>query len=359
MKSNGKNLLTGALECGIRVLISLAILFSSSPLFLQTAAAYREPEPVANEAAPGETELRIPDAIAVAEDPEDPTIGSMLGQVEDATTGVRLGGVQVVAHGVLDAFPLPTYLPMMIASDPTHTGKAAAPALRLMLAPLADTATFTLTTDAQGEYLFAVPAGDYTLTYSLSGYTPDERVHKVRANEVLRLDAIRLHPQDPTITDLGVSGGTATNSLGNSSVEFPAGALDSDEEVRVTYVDNADLPGFFPDGSAPMGFSSFEPEGAVFPAGKEVVWTVEYTGTLPVGSDTLCYWWDGETQNWKDPVPGKVVDLGDGKKGLQAEVPHFSFYGHAIPAVAGQQPGQNGDATTTQANAGEGDDQFR
>ena len=103
-----------------------------------------------------------------------------------------------------------------------------------------------------------------------------------------------------------------------------------------------------------MGFSSFEPEGTVFPAGKEVLWTVEYTGTLPIGTDTLCYWWDGKDQLWRDPVPGKVVDLGNGKKALQAKVPHFSFYGHAAGAVVGQAPNQAGDATVIAANIGQG-----
>ena len=107
-----------------------------------------------------------------------------------------------------------------------------------------------------------------------------------------------------------------------------------------------------------MGFSSFEPEGAVFPSGKEVLWTVAYTGTLPIGTDTLCYWWDGEEQRWRDPVPGKVVDLGNGQKALQAKVPHFSFYGHAVPGVAGQQPGQAGDATAVAGNIGQGESGF-
>lgn len=339
-----------ALQRAISFVLILAVLLSSAPLATRPVSAQSR--------APAQAQdppVAAAVAVAVAEDPEDPTIGSLLGQVEDATSGQILAGVQVVAHGVLDTFPLPLYLPIMLAFG----GKTASPIPRFAPAQVAETATFTLTTGAEGDYLFAVPAGDYTLNYALAGYTPDERSRKVRANEVLRLDPIRLHPQDPVVTELGVSGGVAENSLGNSSLQFPPGALDDEAEVRVTYVDNADLPGFFPDGSAPMGFSSFEPEGAVFPAGKEVLWTVEYTGTLPVGSDTLCYWWDGEAQRWQDPVPGKVVDLGEGNKGLQAEVPHFSFYGHAIPAVAGQQPGQNGDAAVSQANAGEGSDQFR
>ena len=99
-----------------------------------------------------------------------------------------------------------------------------------------------------------------------------------------------------------------------------------------------------------MGFAGLEPEGLVFPPGKEVLWTVAYTGTLPVGTDTLCYWWDGKTNRWRDPVPGKVVDLGGGVKALQAKVTHFSAYGHALPGIAGQRPG-GGQASVTTENA--------
>lgn len=362
--------------------LCLAILVSSGPTAGlaagRMAATSWRVQIFAASFAPGADQAGFHTPLAPAPPPdpdEDPTLGSMLGRVVNATDGQVLAGVQVVAAGVLDSFPLPLYLPLLLAQGTIaapaqairvraippaairRPGLLAAPP-RATLSPLGNTATFTTTTDALGNYLFAIPAGDYTLTYTHAGYTPDERSRPVRANEVLRLDDIRLHPQDPVVTPLGSSGGVAQNSLGNSSLAFPAGALASQEAVRVTYVANPDLPGFFPDGSAPMGFSSFEPEGEVFPAGKEVLWTVEYTGTLPVGTDTLCYWWDGEEQRWRDPVPGKVVDLGGGKKALQAKVPHFSFYGHAVPGIAGQQPGQAGDPTVTTANAGQGPSGF-
>ncbi|MCP4166317.1 MAG: hypothetical protein GY759_10540 [Chloroflexi bacterium] len=292
-----------------------------------------------------------------SEQEDDLPVGTLLGEVEDATDGHSLVGVQVVAEGVLDPLPFPFYLPLLITSSGPSVRKMGAPAARAMLT-ITETATFTTTTDAKGQFQFIVPAGDYTLNFSFADYTGDQRARRVRTNEVLRLDPIRLHVQDPVVTEIDMQGGVATNSLDNSSLEFEPGTLADGEEVRVTYVDNADLPEFFPDGSIPMGFSSFEPEGAVFPAGKEVLWTVEYTGTLPTGTDTLCYWWNGEEQRWKDPVPGKVVDLGDGKRALQAKVPHFSIYGHALPPVLGQEPGQAGAASVTNANAGEGADQF-
>ncbi|MBX7237433.1 MAG: right-handed parallel beta-helix repeat-containing protein [Caldilineales bacterium] len=345
----------------LALLLCLAITVGSGPLPV-LAAASGPGDDVGAPAAPAAPASPFADLRALqtpAADPDDPTLGTLLGRVVDVAQETPLPGVQVVATGLLDALPLPLYLPLMVAVGPAAARERAAHVQAapppLLLAPSPhETAIFTTTTDLQGEFMFAIPAGDYTLTLTHPGFTPDQRRRPVRANEVLRLEDIRLHPQDPVLTELGASGGTAQNSQGNSSLAFPPGALAEKEDVRVTYVANPDLPGFFPDGSAPMGFSSFEPEGAVFPAGKEVLWTVEYTGTLPVGADTLCYWWDGKEQRWRDPVPGKVVDVGGGKKALQAKVPHFSFYGHAVPGIAGQQPGQAGDATVTVANIGEG-----
>ncbi len=356
----------------ITLLLCLAITVASGPLPALASAT------AATAAAPSRTSADDP-ALApmpaaypalsprwAAGAADDPTLGTLLGRVVDVTQQAPLAGVQIVADGLLDALPLPLYLPVLLAGLPPGGGKMAAPAplprsvelTSKPLTPLTARMVFTTTTDALGDFHFAIPAGDYTLTLTQPGFTPDQRSRPVRANEVLRLEDIRLHPQDPVVTELSSGGGAATNSLGNSSLQFPPGALAGQEEVRVTYVANPDLPGFFPDGSAPMGFSAFEPAGAVFPAGKEVLWTVAYTGTLPVGTDTLCYWWDGVEQRWKDPVPGKVVDLGGGQKALQAKVPHFSFYGHAVPGIAGQRPGQAGDATTVVGNIGQGPDGF-
>ena len=44
-------------------------------------------------------------------------------------------------------------------------------------------------------------------------------------------------------------------------------------------------------------------------------------------------------------------------KALQARVPHFSAYGHALPGVAGQRPGQGGTPIVGEANQGKGPDQ--
>jgi RHS repeat-associated protein len=215
------------------------------------------------------------------------------------------------------------------------------------------------TSDSQGHFALAVLAGEHEIEFTRAGFTGDQRLAVAEANRTVAVQDVRLYPLDTKSAVIGTQGGLVVNSADNSSLEFPAGALATTQNVRVTYLPNDGLPGDFVDGSIPMGFSSFEPEGVVFPQGKEVLWTVVYTGTLPVGTDTLCYWWDGKEGRWRDPVPGKVVQLDNGKKALQARVPHFSAYGHALPGIAGQRPGSGGDATSSNANSGEGGKQCR
>ncbi|MCX6033147.1 MAG: right-handed parallel beta-helix repeat-containing protein [Chloroflexi bacterium] len=291
--------------------------------------------------------------------------GTLIGLVMNASNDGPLVGVQVVAAGVPEELPpYRVFLPVVAkrraatASDvaPVDAGATVAAAGAAAGAALGGSVTFTATTATDGSFALTVPAGAYTLTLTLVNFGLDRRTATVRANETSRVADVRLHALDPVVVPVGASGGNVTNSLGNTSLQFPAGALSATQQARVTYLANSTLPGYFADGSAPMGFAGLEPEGLVFPPGKEVLWTVAYTGTLPVGADTLCYWWDGKTNRWRDPVPGKVVDLGSGRKALQARVTHFSAYGHALPGIAGQQPG-GGDASITTANGGQGGSQ--
>ncbi|PKO22248.1 MAG: hypothetical protein CVU38_10440, partial [Chloroflexi bacterium HGW-Chloroflexi-1] len=287
--------------------------------------------------------------------------GTLIGLAVNAGDDSPLAGVQVVAVGLPEELPpYRVFLPVVAKRRAVTTSDTAlvdaGAAVAAGGAPLGSSVTFTTTTAADGSFALTVPAGAYTLTLTLANFGLDRRTATVRANEISRVADVRLHALDPVVVPVGAGGGNVTNSLGNTSLQFPAGAVAATQQARVTYLPNAELPGFFPDGSVPMGFAGLEPEGLVFPPGKEVLWTVAYTGTLPVGTDTLCYWWDGKTNRWRDPVPGKVVDLGGGRKALQARVTHFSAYGHALPGIAGQQPG-GGQASVTTANGGQGGSQ--
>ena len=245
--------------------------------------------------------------------------GTVLGLVVNAEGNSPLAGVLVEASGVFDQPPnYRIYLPLVLKGANSGSIALPPPAVAANFAPDGG-GVFTTTTTADGSFTLPVPAGAYTLTLTLANYTPDRRTATVRASQVTRVADVRLHTKDPVVVPIGSQGGKVTNSLANTSLEFLPGAVSSTQQARVTYLSNATLPGSFADGSVPMGFASLEPEGLVFPPGKEVIWTVAYAGTLPVGTDTLCYWWDGTQNRWRDPVPGKVVDLGGGKRGCRRQ----------------------------------------
>lgn len=132
-----------------------------------------------------------------------------------------------------------------------------------------------------------------------------------------RPSSIRLKPPgDPVVQPIGAAGGTVT-SLSNTSVVFATGAMTSTGAVRLTDLpvdeftkEFSSLPGPFTDGKIPLGFVAFEPEGVTFSA--PVTWTIEYTGSLPVGSQLAC-WIEAEAR-WGNPVPSVVVNLGNGKR---------------------------------------------
>ena len=280
--------------------------------------------------------------------------GTLTGQVVNAAGDSGLAGVLVTATGVLEGGPQGVFLflPLILRNASSGSAPGAPPASRAA-SPQGKPVTITTTTTGDGSFVLPLPAGVFTLTFTLNGFGPDRRINPVRANETDRVETVRLHELDTQTTPIGAGGGTASNSLNNTSLVFPAGALVGTEQVRVTYLPNDELPGYFADGSAPVGFANLEPEGLIFPVNKGVLWSVDYTGDLPVGADTLCYWWDGTQNRWRDPVPGKVVDLGGGKKALQATVTHFSAYGHALPAVDELPPGSLMPAGVI-ANAGHG-----
>ena len=209
--------------------------------------------------------------------------------------------------------------------------------------------SFVTTTQADGRFSLALPPGDYTLALFASGYTFANRKVHLEPYASLTLEGVELVQVDSVVTSIGAGGGTATNSSGDTTTVFTAGAVGSTKAVRLTVLevdefapggDYAALPGAFTNGNIPIGFVMFEPDGAQFSG--EVVWTIDYTGSLPVGFNAddglFCYYWLEAEARWGDPVPGEVVDLGGGKKGLRATLPHFSSYGYSVPPEPGPKP---------------------
>ncbi len=204
-------------------------------------------------------------------------------------------------------------------------------------------ATLETSSDAQGRYRLPLPPGEYTLVVFANGYTFANRKVLIQSFTPEAIETLELVPLDAKVVSVGRGGGTATNTQGNTNVVFAGGAVTSTKAIRLTDLpvdefkgDFAALPGPFTDGKIPLGFVMFEPDGTHFDA--PAVWTIDYDGPLPVGTDVPCYYWLEDEARWGEPVPGKVVDLGNGKKGLRATLPHFSSYGFAAPPPPEPQP---------------------
>jgi RHS repeat-associated protein len=196
--------------------------------------------------------------------------------------------------------------------------------------------TLQTISDALGNYVLPLPPGAYTLVVFANGYTFANRKVTVQSFTPTGVEPLELVPLDPVVVPISAAGGVVTNSLGTTSIVVSPGAVTSTKAIRLTQlpVDAAvqnlsALPGPFVNGEMPLGFVAFEPDGTVFSA--PVTWTIAYTGELPVGYPVPCYYWLEQEARWGQPVNGHVVDLGNGHKGLQAVLPHFSDYGFAPP----------------------------
>ncbi|MBP7686506.1 MAG: carboxypeptidase-like regulatory domain-containing protein, partial [Thermoflexales bacterium] len=205
---------------------------------------------------------------------------------------------------------------------------------------------FEAAADSNGRYRLSLPGGDYTLVVFANGYSFANRKVTVQSYTPTGVDTVELVPLDSSVTPIGGAGGVVTNSIGNTNVFVAASAVTSTKALRLTWLpvdaqtgDFSALPGPFTDGNMPIGFVMFEPDGTQFSA--PVTWTIEYTGDLPVGMLVPCYYWIESEARWGDPVDGRVVSLGIGKKGLQAVLPHFSSYGFAPPPPPIPDPPQN------------------
>jgi hypothetical protein len=209
------------------LLVCVSILTSSTPLAIgadatrSPAAQIAAPAPIPHPAAAAvAADTAATEAAAdqlprpAGESASAPGDGVVLGLVINAEGGAPLGGVQVVASGVPEqSTPYRLYLPLVLRSF----AAGASLALRTVQ-PLASSVVFTTTTAADGAFSLALPAGVFTLTLALANFVPDRRTADVRANETTRVADVRLHAADPVVTPIGSGGGTATNSLGNTSL---------------------------------------------------------------------------------------------------------------------------------------------
>ncbi|HKU76413.1 MAG TPA: Ig-like domain-containing protein [Pyrinomonadaceae bacterium] len=107
-------------------------------------------------------------------------------------------------------------------------------------------------TDEQGVFSFvsSTPAGLVRL--SKDGYTPVERLYKVAIGEGTALFDARLTPLDSQANTIGASGGTVNGDGGRVQVNFVAGALAQQTDLRVTSVSPQGLANLLPYGWSPV-----------------------------------------------------------------------------------------------------------
>ncbi len=134
-------------------------------------------------------------------------------------------------------------------------------------------ANLEIATDANGQFRLVLPPGEHTIVLFSNGYTFANREVTITPYIPESVGTIELVPLDDAVTSIGSAGGTAENGVNNTNVVFSAGAVDSTKAVRLTELpvdeftgDFAALPGPFTDGSIPMGFVLFEPDGTDFSA---------------------------------------------------------------------------------------------
>lgn len=109
-----------------------------------------------------------------------------------------------------------------------------------------------VTTNEQGVFSFVstTPAGVVRL--SKDGFTPVERLYKVAIGEGTALFDARLTPLDSQTNSIGASGGTVNGDGGRVQVNFVAGALSQQTDLRVTSVSPQGLANLLPYGWSPV-----------------------------------------------------------------------------------------------------------
>ncbi len=109
-----------------------------------------------------------------------------------------------------------------------------------------------VTTDEAGVFSFVstTPAGVVRL--SKDGFTPVERLYKVAIGEGTALFDARLTPLDSQTNSIGASGGTVNGDGGRVQVNFVAGALSQQMDLRVTSISPQGLANLLPYGWSPV-----------------------------------------------------------------------------------------------------------
>ena len=109
-----------------------------------------------------------------------------------------------------------------------------------------------VTTDEAGVFSFVSTTPVGVVRLSKDGYTPVERLYRVAIGEGTALFDARLTPLDSQSSSIGASGGTVNGDGGRVQVNFVAGALSQQTDLRVTSVSPQGLANLLPYGWSPI-----------------------------------------------------------------------------------------------------------
>lgn len=119
-----------------------------------------------------------------------------------------------------------------------------------VLASLGETASVQSSDEGAFSLISAKPTG--TLRLMKDGYTTVERTFTVSAGEGTALFDARLTRLDAQVNSVGAAGGRATGDGGRLQVDFVAGSLPVETDVRVTSVSPQGLANLLPYGWSPL-----------------------------------------------------------------------------------------------------------
>ncbi|MBI2841110.1 MAG: carboxypeptidase regulatory-like domain-containing protein, partial [Acidobacteria bacterium] len=117
--------------------------------------------------------------------------------------------------------------------------------------PLADVtvnstgASRSATTAADGSFLIEMSSGGtHWLTFEIGGHIPVRRSADVPEGQHQNMGVIHMATADPLVTTITPDGGTAVDSTGDVELQFPAGALSTATDFRLTVIPSSrEIPG--------------------------------------------------------------------------------------------------------------------
>lgn len=194
-----------------------------------------------------------------------------------------------------------------------------------------------VSTDEQGVFSFvsSTPAGVVRLLKD--GYTPVERLYKVAIGEGTALFDARLTPLDSQTNSIGASGGTVSGDGGRVQVNFVAGALSQQTDLRVTAVSPQGLANLLPYGWSPVPGGIIDVRTAAGSAGLQSPSHLTISAVAGLASSTplTLTRYDETTHSWT--VIGVAIQSAAGGA-LSADLPGLGQYAFLVADTGATAP---------------------